>query len=83
MHVQINQPRRNHFSARVEFPGLRGRGKIFAHGGDFAANEEHVGNGIEMVGGIHDATAGEKQRIHRVEFNARASAAQARQNWIM
>ena len=48
-------------------------------GVDFAVENQNVGNGIKFIGGINHTTAGEKQRIHRREFNRAANAVQARQ----
>jgi hypothetical protein len=35
-----------------------------------------------MTGGIHHATAGEKQRIHRVQSSGEGRPRQARQKWM-
>ena len=34
-------------------------------GGDFAIQNQQVGNDIEAVGGVNYASAGQEQRIHR------------------
>ncbi len=56
-----------------------GCGKLFADGGNFAVEDENVGEGIKLIGGINHAPAGEKQRIHRVKFSGGNEARQARQ----
>ncbi len=66
MHVQINQAGRNNFTGGIEafdFLGCLG-GKIFADGGNFPVENQNICNGVEMIGGVNDAPAGEEQRIH-------------------
>jgi len=57
------------FPWRQKFQRRRSR-QVFPDGGNFSIEDENVGDGIKMVGGIHDPTAGEKQRIHRAQRSA-------------
>ena len=72
MDVQINQAGTDDFSGCVEafdfFGGLGG--KIFADGGNFSVENENIRDGIELVGGVNDAPAGEEQRIHAASLTA-------------
>src|ERR1019366_7998604 len=79
VNVQINQAGRNNFSFRIKSFHAGGRGKVFADGGNFAVQDQHVGEGIKIIGGIHHATAGEKQRIHHGNSSRGGPAMQARQ----
>ena len=79
MNMQVNQTGRNDFAGDIQRRHAGGRRNVFADGGDFASENEHVGNGIKLVGGINHAAAGEKQRIHRAEFNGADAPTQARQ----
>ena len=78
MDVQINQAGADDFSAGVELFNALGRGKIFADGGNFAVNDEHVRGGIKMICGINHPSAGQQQRIHRREHSAARLTRQAR-----
>ena len=66
MHVEINQTGANNLAARVETLDLRGRGRrgVRPDGGDAAVEDKHVRGGVEVVGGVDDATAGEQQGTH-------------------
>ena len=52
----------------ISFGGLGG--KIFADGGDFSVENQNIRHGIELIGGVNDASAGEKQRIHAASLTA-------------
>ncbi len=69
MDVQINQARTNDFSPGIETLCVFRRGKIFADGGNFAVNDEHIRGGIKMICGINHPSAGQQQRIHRREHS--------------
>src|SRR5262249_31363187 len=45
--------------------GFRLGGDTGSDGGNFAIFDDDIGNGVEMVGGVHDSSACEDQRIHR------------------
>ena len=59
------RPGQTIFPSHRNFSMSVGRGKVFADGGNFAIQDQNIRDGIEMIGGINHASAGEKQRIHR------------------
>ena len=66
MNVQVNQAGANNFPFGVESLDSFGRfgcGSL-ANGGNFPINDEQIGNGIEVIGGVYDSPAGQKQRVH-------------------
>ena len=73
MDVQINQAGANNFSSRIEMFDFFGRlgGKIFADGGNFPVENQNIRDGVELIGGVNDASAGEEQRIHARSLTAR------------
>jgi hypothetical protein len=66
MDVQVNQAGAEYFSGGVEALDFFGRlgGKIFADGGNFPVENQNIRDGVELIGGVNDASAGEEQRIH-------------------
>jgi hypothetical protein len=64
MDVQINQAGADDFAFGIKSFCSGWRRKFFADGGNFAVEDEHIGDGVKLVGGVHYTAAGEKQRIH-------------------
>ena len=66
VHVQVNQAGTNNFPFRIKSFDFFGRlaGGAFADGGDFPVEDEQISNGIEVIGGVYDSPAGQKQRVH-------------------
>ena len=73
MDVQVNQAGADNFSRNIEARYILRRlgGKIFADGGDFSIENQNIRDGVEIIGGVNDAPAGEEQRIHARSLTAR------------
>ena len=66
MDVQVNQAGTDNFFGDIETFDFFGRfgGEIFSDGGIFSVENQNIRHGIELISGVNDAPAGEKQRIH-------------------
>ena len=64
--MQINESGTNDFPGDIHPLAIRSGmgGGLRAKGGNPAVPEKNIGGGIEAVGGIDDAAAGEKQGSH-------------------
>ena len=68
MHMQVNQAGTDHLAARIQFlgddPGGNLLPSILAHDGDFPVEHQHIGGGIELVGGVNHTATGDEERFH-------------------
>ena len=70
MDVQINQTGTDDLAGDIPAGNTHRSRQAGANGGDFAVQDQQVGHGIELIGGVEDAAAGEEQRIHGWQRNA-------------